>query len=435
MAKRTEKTENVDFGVSVVWPATRVSGTDPVLDASVGRMGIVVRDVPVTKYQRDKGDTADELNFPLYGIAEWVAQNWWSLLYEPKKIDQAEDDDDFRSRHWLGTARNGFALPDMWFFPAGEQMEIQAYETYLRFARLSFLNSVNASVPLDSVVRELQFFVEYVLTHMSQLGVSDTDAHRLWDLVRNTTADEEQYCRLVGSLGPFPYEDHPEIDQVLDALSTKLDQHVLADLCQASDSATLRQISGLAEKIYSALPDARNVGIAELTDIDLPQDYSAQAWRWGVEATSRVREAFGISALDPHGGSSFFEKLRLDPNDAITVDADDAAAVQVSAAFNKHSADLRLVLADSPEPQLRFATARAAFLAWSSPTDTSRLVTRARTREQQASRAFAAEILAPIGYIRKRAGGSGVLSSYRADEIANELKVSPWVVQYQAKNT
>jgi hypothetical protein len=37
-------------------------------------------------------------------------------------------------------------------------------------------------------------------------------------------------------------------------------------------------------------------------------------------------------------------------------------------------------------------------------------------------------MLAPIGYIRRKAGGSGVLSSYRADEIANELKVSPWIV-------
>jgi hypothetical protein len=248
MAKRTEKTENVDFGVSVEWPPTRVSGTDPVLDASVGRMGIVVRDVPITKYKRDRGDTADELNFPLYGVAEWVAQNWWSLLYEPKKIDQAEDDDDFRSRHWLGAARDGFALPDMWFFPAGEQMEIQAHDTYLRFARLSFLNSVNASVPLDSVVRELEFFVEFVLAHMSELGVSDTDAHRLWDLVRKTTVDEKRYCRLVGSLGLFPYEDHPEIDRVLDGLSAKLDQDVLADLCQASDASTIKQISGLAEK-------------------------------------------------------------------------------------------------------------------------------------------------------------------------------------------
>src|SRR5262245_50786038 len=101
------------------------------------------------------------------------------------------------------------------------------------------------------------------------MGVSDTDTYRLWDLIRNTTIDEQRYCRLVESLGLFPYEEHPEIDRVLDDLSTKLDQHVLVDLCQASDATTLRQISGLAEKIYSALPDARNVSMAELTDIDL----------------------------------------------------------------------------------------------------------------------------------------------------------------------
>src|SRR5215470_4020408 len=67
--------------------------------------------------------------------------------------------------------------------------------------------------------------------------------------------------------------------------------------------------------------------------------------------------ARSIWTFDPQSGASFFERLRLDPSSATTVDAEDAAAVQVSAAFNKHSADLRLVLADSPEPQLRFAAA------------------------------------------------------------------------------
>jgi hypothetical protein len=66
--------------------------------------------------------------------------------------------------------------------------------------------------------------------------------------------------------------------------------------------------------------------------------------------------------------------------------------------------------------------------------DASRLVTRARTREQQASRAFAAEMVAPIGYIRRRGGGQGALSSSRVEELARELQVSTQVVMYQAQN-
>jgi hypothetical protein len=92
------------------------------------------------------------------------------------------------------------------------------------------------------------------------------------------------------------------------------------------------------------------------------------------------------------------------------------------------------VVGDS-ERHRRFAAARAAFVAWMAPDKSSRLITRARTRDQQASRAFAGEMLAPIGYIRKRVGGGHLpVSSYRIEEIADELNISPLVVQYQARN-
>jgi hypothetical protein len=88
---------------------------------------------------------------------------------------------------------------------------------------------------------------------------------------------------------------------------------------------------------------------------------------------------------------------------------------------------------DDREAQRRFTAARAAFLGWAGDTDASHLVTAAITRDQQASRAFAAEIIAPIGYIRARAR-NGVLSSYRVQEIADELKAPIGAVKYQAIN-
>jgi hypothetical protein len=75
---------------------------------------------------------------PLYNVAEWMTSNWWALLFEPRKSDQIEHSEDevgFRARHWLGYAREGFALPDLWFYPLGDEIEIAAYEKYLRFAR------------------------------------------------------------------------------------------------------------------------------------------------------------------------------------------------------------------------------------------------------------------------------------------------------------
>jgi Zn-dependent peptidase ImmA (M78 family) len=61
------------------------------------------------------------------------------------------------------------------------------------------------------------------------------------------------------------------------------------------------------------------------------------------------------------------------------------------------------------------------------------MITRARVRDQQASRAFAAELLAPADYIRSRVSNE-VMSAYRAHEIAEELDASMTVVKYQARN-
>jgi len=433
MAQRTKTDGTPEFTLSVEWPSARVSGAEPVLDASLGRIGITVRDTPVTAYKRDRGDTGTTLTIPLYDVAEWIALNWWPLLFEPQKGDQSEDDPDFRDRHWLGTARHGFALPDLWFLPAGNKLELSAESVYLRFARLTFTEPVNESVPLLAARTALAQFVDDVVGHITDRGIRETQLHYAWNLVRETPPDEEQYCRLIGALGLSPYEEHDEIDNLLDKLSDSLDERILADLFQASDVRGLARTSDLAERISVALSTANEVDIRPLADIDFPDDHAAQAWRWGVEATRNVRTHFGISNFDPTGGATFFEQLGLDPTAGTHVAADETIVGQVSAAIERRDASLRVVLAGAQERQRRFAAARAAFLGWSTESGASRLVTRARTREQQASRAFAAEMLAPIAYIRRNAGG-GTISAWRIEELADDLGVAAQVVQYQAQN-
>ncbi|MGK3946091.1 hypothetical protein ABK046_48050, partial [Streptomyces caeruleatus] len=61
-------------------------------------------------------------------------------------------------------------------------------------------------------------------------------------------------------------------------------------------------------------------------------------------------------------------------------------------------------LALSTGTDKEFSAARAAFLAWTGSETSSRLVTTARTRQQRASRAFAAELLAPAAFLKKRLG-------------------------------
>lgn len=436
MATKASQPAAADFSVSVQWPA-QIAETNAgqELDRSVGDLTIAVRDTIATAYRRDRGDVGTSLNMPLYDLAEWIAVNWWSLLFEPEKGDKAEEDSEFSSRHWMGTARGGFALPDLWFLPAGEKMDLSAADVYLRFARLTFTNKIDESVPLATVQDSLSRFVTEVLRQLERAGVSDTAAHHAWALVQNTAPAQEEYCRLIGSLGISPYDENAKIDKILEGLSDDIDPKILADLFQAADVASIKRSSELAKRIYDALPNASEVNIGPLADIVLPEDKAPLAWRWGVDATANVRARMGITNFDPQGGNAFFEKLGIDPSTLSAVPSDDSAEGLITAGFKRQDRDTRIAVVGDSDRHRRFAAARAAFIAWTAPEKSSRLITRARTRDQQASRAFAAEMLAPIGYIRRRVGGGHLpVSSYRIEDIADELNVSPNVVQYQARN-
>jgi hypothetical protein len=428
--KRIE--DPLDFRFEVSWPETPTGGGDALLDASVGRLSIGIRDVSITAFQSDKGDVGTELTIPLYGVAEWIASNWWPLLFEPRKTDdQADDDAGYRSRHWLGYARDGFALPDLWFYPLGDEIEAAAYSKYLRFARVTFLNKASANVP-TSVVRDvLANFVEEVLQTLNTAGFRDTKAHEFWKQIRGTDPAVEQYCRLIGALGLSPYEEHPKIDQIIELLTAQTPISIVSDLFDASEDSNLPSLAKLTQQVWEAVPKAHEVNIAQLADIDLPDVPGAAPWQLGKEAARRVRTALGIGSTDPQGGHAFFDKLAIDPSTADVSAHESPIAARLSGGMRRDDLIMHMALADPDLPRRRFGAARGAFLGWSSGDASSHLITSARTRKQQASRKFAAEILAPADYIRTRAGGTAI-SMFRVGEIANELEVSPAVVKWQA---
>jgi hypothetical protein len=325
-----------DFRFDVSWPDKPTGGGLPLLDASVGKLAISIQDALVTSHKSDKGDVGDELTIPLYNVAEWIATNWWALLYEPRKCDIDSDEDiGFRSRHWLGFARDGFALPDLWFYPLGDEIEVAAQGRYLRFARLEFLTSATASVSTDLVRDVLGCFVDRVLEKMSANGVGDTPTHEAWKRVRTTEADAEQYCRLIGALGLSPYEEHEEIDRVIESMA-QTPASVINDLFQASDDGNLNLLAKAARLLWDQLPKVRETNIERLVAIDLHERYGAAPWQWGKEAARLVRTSFGLSSRDPRGGHAFFDKIGIDP------DASDASGlIDVEAATTRLSGCMR----------------------------------------------------------------------------------------------
>jgi hypothetical protein len=170
-----------------------------------------------------------------------------------------------------------------------------------------------------------------------------------------------------------------------------------------------------------------------LNDIDLPYRTGAAPWQWGKQAAKKARTYFGIASADPRGGHAFFDNLGIDPTNADLPGLEGSIAARLSGGMRRGDSSMNMALSEPQLPRRRFAAARGAFLGWSGGAGSSHLITSARTRDQQASRAFAAELLAPFDYIRRKAGGSAI-SMFRVEEIADELEVSPAVVKWQAQN-
>jgi hypothetical protein len=82
----------------------------------------------------------------------------------------------------------------------------------------------------------------------------------------------------------------------------------------------------------------------------------------------------------------------------------------------------------------RFSAGRAAYLAWVSETQSRKLATNAVTRDQQASRSFAAEILIPQAYLKSLAGSKGELHNDQVREAVRLRRVMPDVAFKQAYN-
>jgi len=165
--------------------------------------------------------------------------------------------------------------------------------------------------------------------------------------------------------------------------------------------------------------------------LPVPVDNLADpAWQHGVNAAKRLRTKLGIGDTDPNGATCVFERLGLDTGQFGIHFAD---GVSLTGAVSRFDGEAQVTLLQPAKPQRRFAAARAVFSAWTAETQEKRFLTSAVIRDQQASRAFAAELTAPLSLLRGRARRSK-LSQDQVFDLAAELQIGADVISKQALN-
>lgn len=419
------------FAINARWPARTEEPRDPT-DATFCDLRISVGNENVTSYFLANGATEDHLAIPAYYLAEWVAENWWALLWEPRKSEDTQNEDsDFWLRHSILATQHGFVLPNLSITPTGDKVSVYAAARKTEHADATFPRNIEALVERDLVKEELYKLVEGTVAKLvSGLGTPLQDA---WLLIKETTSEAEMFCRLVGALGLCPYENNSSIERALDAASSVLSPKQLMDLCLTSTPSDLVIAASVAARAHISLQNEPEIDLSGFGSLKIPRDtFAAPAYRAGYQAARDLRKHFGVSEKDIDGANIVFDKLNM--RQAIKSDsAIESSKSPVVGITQRSDGSGKVALIRTSRSSRRFSGARAAYLFWASSPEENRLITAAVTRDQQASRAFAAELLAPQAYIRAQSS-AGKLKWDKLQEMAERANVATDVIKLQATN-
>lgn len=424
--------------ISCNWLDREAKRTADELRATLAALRIIIDDKNVTTYadvvngrsRRGLEVVEEKLHIPVYFLAEWIAENWWPLLYEPRKSDKT-DGVAFYSRHSILHAQHGFALPDVQIEPLGDAIRVSCRPHEALAAGVKFRNSAATKLAREAIEPVLHNFLKNCVDRLSASGVTGTPLQKAWREIQTTEEAQLTFCKLVGSLGINPYGASPEIADLIDRIYDALGPKAACDLCLASTEEQVFALDATASFIADKFSGPHNSTLEPLEKLRLePAKLSLQSWQQGKAAALNVRKLLEIKSEDQFGADKLFDKLKISTA-SNAMPANDG--VIFSGAVDRVDADANFVLLQSQEEARRFAASRAVFLALSSDARSRRLVTDAITRDQQASRAFAAEILVPLEYLKGQARRHK-LSRDQVLEIARQRRAGVDVVQYQATN-
>ena len=421
-----------DFKLSAEWIAQEGRNE---ADSTLCSLLIEVNDRIVSEFVDGKGQSVKKLQIPVYYLAEWIAENWWPLLWEPRKSEIEADDSGFLSRHSMLTAQHGYALPKITIVALGKSVELTASPRNVPLANVRFRQRSQVSCAREFVETQLKTFVQSVVDRLGEARVSGTWLQDTWTLISDTDPDEAQFCRFAGALGLSPYDMDEKIAGTIERLQPFLGDRSLMDLCLAASPEQFPAVAAVAESALEIVRDAPTSTLSPIEAVALPKEnLSLPAYRRGIQAAHLLRKRLGISETDVHGATRVFDLLQINTGLQTSSSIQTIDESAVTGAVVRDDNVMKIGLLQQKETRRRFAGARAIFSAWSSegPKET-RLLTSAVTRDQQANRAFAAELTAPRSLIQSRAKG-GRLSMSGVFDLASELQVSADVVAHQADN-
>ena len=254
-----------------------------------------------------------------------------------------------------------------------------------------------------------------------------------WRAIQGADAEEQQFCTLAGRMGLDPYDRNEMTDDLarfLEQTITNPDDALVRDLTELARPDSIEEQWQWLTRVSGEL----QLGPVEFSgSLDIPSP-TASPPQFGYRLARKVREDYAISADVPLGP------------------IEDVAAAVVGGPFRVHDQNLVPgqgiraivggvrdggVVTAGPQParpsSQRFLTARSLYHVLVTSQKSQRLVTDAYSWHQKASRAFAAELLAPQDGIARRIESSPV-DRDTIENLSSIYDTSTMVIARQLEN-
>lgn len=378
----------------------------------------------------------DSIYVPLYPIAEWLAANWWRVLFEMESSERAKDPS-YDSRHNLRSAREGYSLPALSFHSVGELMQLRWDAEVLVHHGVEFLESGSAYVTLADVQRSLSAFITSVVARLDESDVTGTFLQQEWAAISSISKDEAEFCIAAATLGMDPFDVEEAVASALLEVTTVIPASVRREfLAVASQGDLRRDTSDVAAGIETARRNRADVGaLRHLRDaVITPSGNGGPPWQQGYSAARHLRTDLRIGNDPLPSFGDVATALRIDSLALSAAIVDQPAPTRVYEAIvaTNEKAGPAFAVSRRSERATRFQFCRGLyeFLAGG---DGPWLVTRGLSDRQKRNRAFAAELLAPAAGIREKVSSS-VISAEEVDELAQHYGVASEAIVHQIAN-
>jgi hypothetical protein len=359
--------------------------------ATFTRLKIQVGRAVLTRAFSERGGGETEaVNVPLLPLSSFLASQWWPLLYEPLRAGPTKR---FPARHRLDLPMHGYVFPAIALCSAGEEaMLVDWAPLENEHSPLKFLTSPPVEpmqIARDSLEPALMDLVESTLARLTTGSRAHSDLASNWSRVRESLESPGQaaYCMSAGRLGLDPYDpDVPDLGMFADDLSEDL----FNDLSDATDISNLQNASQWARGAQTVLDGYPILDIGAF-GASPKDDLRVSAGEVGYQSAVTLRKRL---ALDVNRPAEAVAEFVGDGVSKAAVLSETGPASLIGLVHRTNGVAHIGTVARSAR-QRRFRACAAAYIAWCSDPGDVRAGTYAFTRRQQASRAFAAEMVAP----------------------------------------